>query len=187
MRLFIALDLSAEIRERLTAFIEEKKRAAQSVRFVRPEGLHVTLKFLGETSTAKLLSLQSALTKVDHPTLPLTVANIGFFPDTRRPRIYWTGITTPSDNSVASLSQKIDAACSEVGFPRETREFRPHITLARLNAGTQLAALLTKEEASHPPMFGMMMAKHFHLYESQLHPKGSIYTKLASFALRPNE
>jgi RNA 2',3'-cyclic 3'-phosphodiesterase len=191
MRLFIALDISEEIRRALAEYAARLRRQVPSARFVRVEGLHITLKFIGETQKAE--SLQQALSTIQQAPFEVALAGTGFFPDAKRPRIFWAGIQAPA--ALPELARKVEAACRSLGFPAEERPFQPHLTLARGGSGNphqrprngeppllQLANAVRKEES---PRFGMMVAQQFHLYESQLHPEGSIYTKIATFDLKP--
>jgi 2'-5' RNA ligase len=180
MRLFIALDLSPEIHQQLSALIAKMKSRAPNLRFVRPEGLHITLKFLGETPASKLDILETALSQIEHPAFPLTVENLGFFPDAKRPRIFWAGISAPPDTA-SLLAAKVDHACTFVGLPPEKHEWKPHITLARIGSGNPQHF---QPKADTQKMFGMMMVTQFHIYESTLHPQGSIYNKIATFPLK---
>ena len=181
MRLFIALDLSAEIHEQISAFISKMKPRAPNLRFVRPEGLHVTLKFLGEVPATKLDLLKAALGQIEHSAFPLTVENLGFFPDAKRPRIFWAGISTPPDTA-SLLAGKVDHACAFAGFPPEKHAWKPHITLARVGSGKPYPFQSTAADTQK--RFGMMMVTQFHIYESTLHPQGSIYNKVATFPLK---
>jgi 2'-5' RNA ligase len=193
MRLFVALDIPEDIRQRLADYVQRSQQLVPSVRFVRVDGLHITLKFLGETQ--KLAAICEALEKIEHPGFPVTIAGTGFFPNATHPRIFWAGIDAPQ--ILPTLAQKIDVACAELGFATETRPFTPHLTLARSGSGNPhgsglqgsrpletLANKLTQEEAPH---FGMMDATHYHLYESQLHPRGAIYKKIATFPLKSSQ
>lgn len=179
MRLFVALDVSAEIREQLVTFMAKSKQGAPGIRFVRPEGLHITLKFLGRTPACEIDEITSALDRICHPVFRLSVAETGFFPDRKRPRIFWAGIKDAGGSAVR-LAANIGHACTLVGFAPEANSWRPHITLARL--GRKSSSFTA---TSQSPSFGMMMVTEFHLYESTLHPQGSIYRKIASFPLKP--
>jgi RNA 2',3'-cyclic 3'-phosphodiesterase len=193
MRLFIAIDTEERIRQQLAQFVDELRRAVPEARFSRVEGLHITLKFLGETD--KLDGIRNALAPVRGPAIPIEVIGTGFFPSARRPRVFWAGVNAPT--SLAQLAFDIDGACAAVGFASETRAFTPHLTLAREGTGNPHAQTRAQSSAlsriaemvsSRPqPDFGKMIATQFHIYESKLHPKGAIYTKLASFGLTSQE
>jgi RNA 2',3'-cyclic 3'-phosphodiesterase len=190
MRLFVALDIDAAIRDRIAAFRDEMRAYAPRVRWVGPETFHITLQFLGET--AQLESIKSALTTVNVAAVPLNFRGAGFFPNPNRARVFWVGIE--SDADLQNLVNEIGAALAPLGFKREQEEYHPHLTLARAGSGRPhskpgdkaapgLQQVRAKLEAVPPPEFGTMTAHEFILYQSTLSPSGSRYTKLARFPL----
>lgn len=183
MRLFIALDIPGEIRSRLAEYVDRVCSYAPQARWARVEGLHVTLKFIGEVKDPKVEEIKAALATVKSPQFEVTFANIGFFPTLKSPRVFWAGVQSSDD--LAALAGRIDEEMERLGIAAEERAFSPHLTLAR--AGTRdphslkaLAPLLTAEPA---PQFGTMTAREFWLYRSQLGPGGSTYTKLERYGL----
>lgn len=183
MRLFIALDIPGEIRKRLAEYMERVRSYAGDARWARVEGLHVTLKFIGEVKDPKPEEIKQALSGVKGPDFQVTFGNIGFFPTPKSPRVFWAGVQ--SGEELAHLASTIDQTTGKLGIAREERAFSPHLTLAR--AGTRdpqslkgLVPLLTAEAA---PQFGTMTAREFWLYQSQTGPGGSRYTKLQRYPL----
>jgi 2'-5' RNA ligase len=190
MRLFVALDIDPEIRERITQFRDEMRTVAPSVRWVGPETFHITLQFLGETE--KLDEIKTALASATGTPITLTFRGTGFFPTPQRARVFWVGIE--SDEHLQALVNKIGDALAPLGFKREQEVYHPHLTLARGGSGRPqskpgdrpapgLQQVRTKLEAMPLPEFGTMTAHDFTLYQSTLTPKGSRYTKLAIFPL----
>lgn len=146
MRLFIALDIPGEVRKRLTEYMERVRSYAGDARWARVEGLHVTLKFIGEVKDPKPEEIKNALNAVKAPQFQVSFANVGFFPNPKSPRVFWVGVQ--SGEELARLALEIDKTTEKLGIAREDREFNPHLTLAR--AGTRdpqslkgLAPLLT--------------------------------------------
>jgi RNA 2',3'-cyclic 3'-phosphodiesterase len=191
MRLFIALDIPAEIRERIAAFIEQQRKHAPDARWVKPESLHVTLKFLGEVEEGRLASIEGALRQIEGAPFTVTFKDAGFFPNARSPRVFWAGVE--SSAVLPGLARRIDQKLRALGFEAEKREFSPHLTLARAaghpgsrgkHAGRDLNELGKLSATELASEFGTMTAKEFFLYQSKLSPKGATYTKLISFALR---
>jgi 2'-5' RNA ligase len=181
MRLFVALDIPEEVRTQLAAFTARLRPACRNARWVRIEGLHVTLKFIGEMSEEKLESIQVALAAV--PTrapIPITYRGLGFFPDDRRPHILWAGIK--SGPELAALAAAVDAALGPLGIPGEQREFTPHLTIARLESPRLLESFQNAVREAGRLAFGRATAENFHLYQSVLKPGGSEYTRLATFS-----
>ena len=190
MRLFIALDIDDAIRQRIATFVEGVRGFALDVRFVGPESFHVTLKFLGETD--KVEALRAALKEVHGQPIAMNLRGYGFFPGPKNARVFWTGIEVGPE--LQTLVTAIDAATTPLGFEREKGPYRAHLTLARSGSGrpgkmrgdeanAKFAGLQYKLAKLPQPEFGTMTAHEFYLYESKLSPRGSQYTKLASFRL----
>ena len=129
MRLFVALDIPAAIRERLTQFMGTLHQHAPGARWVKPESLHVTLKFLGEVPENHLTAIEAALRKIEGIPFPVAFKGTGFFPTPKSARVFWVGVDAPQE--LPSLAGRIDAALRPLGFEPEQREFSPHLTLAR--------------------------------------------------------
>jgi RNA 2',3'-cyclic 3'-phosphodiesterase len=193
MRLFVALDIAETIRERIAHFLEGVQGFAPEARWVRVESLHVTLKFIGEQPADALGSIQGALAGVRETTIDLAFRGCGFFPNPRSARVFWIGIAGGAE--FAQLAQSVDRALEAVGVPREAHVYTPHLTLARGKSdsgaprrqtgdrvNSQFAKLQEKLTGTTAE-FGTMTAREFFLYQSQLSPKGSRYSKLARFGL----
>jgi 2'-5' RNA ligase len=180
VRLFVALEIPAEVRAGLAALIREFRGLAPQLKWVRAENLHLTLKFIGETESAKLDAIRAALARVGSShALELIVQGIGFFPGDQRPRVLWAGIRAPG--GLAQLAVDVDASLASLGFAREQRPFAPHLTLARL-AGTRPPEPLREGiQRQATDAFGTWRATEFHLIESRLKPAGAEYTTLQSF------
>jgi len=195
MRLFIALDIDEEIRQRIRTFLEGVRGFAPDARWVKPESLHVTLKFIGEQPEGSLHALECALAQVSGSPFELSFRGYGFFPTPKSARVFWIGIQ--SGPQLSALAGAIDNATATLDIAREDRPFSPHLTLARRGGGSgsprkqktdspnkvfqrwseKLAAMTSHE-------FGTMTAREFFLYQSQLSRDGSRYTKLKRFPLR---
>jgi RNA 2',3'-cyclic 3'-phosphodiesterase len=183
MRIFIALDIPGEIRARMLEYAERTRRLAPEARWARPEGLHVTLKFIGETSDQRVEDIRNALKSVKAAPFAVAFENVGFFPNSRTPRVFWIGVEGGSD--LSRLAASIDRQTGTLGFPREERAFHPHLTLARSGSSPggehQLKPLAALLESEPPPQFGTMTAREFFMYRSQPQRGGSQYTKLERF------
>ncbi|HXZ40070.1 MAG TPA: RNA 2',3'-cyclic phosphodiesterase [Terriglobales bacterium] len=194
MRIFIALDIDDTIRERLQRFMEGVRGFAPDARWVRPESLHVTLKFIGEKPAETVEEIKRTLTTVQSKPFDLTFRAYGFFPTVKSARVFWVGIE--SGPQLATLAKTVDEVVSSLGVPREDHEFSPHLTLARGSgrsgapgwrkadaANRNFQVLQEKLSALPAPEFGTMTAREFFLYESKIMRGGSQYTKLARFPL----
>jgi 2'-5' RNA ligase len=197
MRIFIGIDLDSEVRARVSRFLEGVQGFAPDARWVRSESLHITLKFIGEQRPERVEAITERLRRVEGSAFEICSAGYGFFPTAKAPRVFWIGIQ--AGPQLAELAESIDVAVAEVGIPREDRPFSPHLTLARAGAGRTSGspkwrkgdgpnaafAVLEKRLAAMGDLdFGKMTAGEFILYQSQLSPGGSKYTKLQRFPLR---
>jgi len=193
MRLFVALDIDAAIRERIALFLEGVRQFAPDVRWARAEALHLTLKFIGELDAARLEDVRSALAQVQGEATEIRFCKTGFFPTAKSARVFWVGVE--ADARLASLAGAVEEALEPLGVEREQRPFSPHLTLARTGSGRPSRGredranpsfkwLQEKLAAMPAPDFGAMTPREFFLYQSKLSPTGAQYTKLAGFALR---
>jgi len=195
MRLFIALDIPDAIRDRISLFVEGVSGFAPDARWAKLESLHVTLKFIGEQPDAAVEQIKQALFTIESGAPEIHFGGYGFFPTVKSARVFWIGMeATPQ---LAALAAAIDDKMPALGIPKEDRTFSPHLTLARSAGGSgsprrnkkdapnrTFQRLQEKLSALPTPEFGTMTPRSFFLYQSQLSPKGSKYTKLAEFNLK---
>jgi len=195
MRLFVALDIDNSIRQRITRFIDGVRNFAPDARWMKPESLHVTLKFIGEQPDESLEGIKQALGSIDSSAAEIHFQNYGFFPTPKSARVVWIGME--AGPQLAALAAIIDQKLSALGIPKETRPFSPHLTIARSAGGSGsphrsrtdrsnrvFQHLQEKLSVLPQPEFGAMTPTEFFLYQSQLSPKGSKYTKLAGLPLK---
>src|SRR5712692_4062615 len=181
MRLFVALEIPSAVRENLAALLKSIRAVSPRTRWVRPENLHVTLKFIGEVPETKLVAIRSALAGVcsDQP-VTLDFRGLGFFPNDKHPRVFWAGIE--ASPNLITLAADIDKATEKLGIPREQRPFSPHLTLARFEAPRLPEKLRAAIQENAAREFGSLHTSRIHLIESKLKPSGAEYTTLESFA-----
>ena len=197
MRIFIGIDLDPEVRARIERFLEGVEGFAPEARWVRPESLHITLKFIGEQLPERVEAITERLRRVESSALEIRAGGYGFFPTAKAPRVFWIGIH--AGPQLAELAESIDIATAELGIPREDRPYSPHLTLARAGGSRKsgsprwrkadgpnaIFAVLEKRLAAIGELdFGTMTANEFILYQSQLSPAGSKYTKLQRFRMK---
>ncbi|HEV8702475.1 MAG TPA: RNA 2',3'-cyclic phosphodiesterase [Candidatus Polarisedimenticolia bacterium] len=183
MRLFVAVELPLSLRQRLGAVQDAMRSAPLEVRWVRPEGIHLTLKFLGETEDARLAVIAAALGGAGRDLAPFRLMAGGAvpFPDRGTPRLIWTEIEGDLE-SVRRLAAAIDRAMASLGFPPEGREFKAHLTLGRVRGrsrGDWRATLQKTGELAR----GEFEVREYVLFQSLLSPGGSVYTPLQRFPL----
>ena len=193
MRLFVALDIDDAVRQRIQRFMEGVGGFAPDARWVRPESLHVTLKFIGEKPNDTVEEIKRVLSGIRAESIEVSFRGYGFFPTAKAARVFWVGIE--SGPALSSLATAVDETTFALGVPKEDHPFTPHLTLARggrsgapgrrkeYSPNKNFQRLQEKLTALPTPDFGTMSAHEFFLYQSQLSPGGSRYTKIGSFAL----
>jgi 2'-5' RNA ligase len=158
------------------------------VRWVRSEGVHLTLKFLGDTSTDKLPEIERALATVarNAPACTFAVEGLGCFPRLSRPRVLWVGVQEPTGR-LAALQEAIEEAMAHLGFEPERRKFHAHLTLGRVRRRTprkavrEIGQIVTDAAVES---LAEVSAESFALIRSVLKPTGAEYTTLEEFPLR---
>ncbi|MCC6545175.1 MAG: RNA 2',3'-cyclic phosphodiesterase [Nitrospirae bacterium] len=184
MRCFIAVSLPEELKSKISCIQEKLKAAGADVSWTRKEGMHLTLKFLGDKDEVKIPDIKKALDMAVDGIVPfsLSVSGLGIFPDMRRPRVVWVGLKEEGDN-VIRLQKGVEAELKKRGFPAEGRSFTPHITLGRIRTDKnieKLLRLIDDEKRSDP---GGFPVSEIHLIKSELKPSGAVYTELFSVML----
>ena len=189
LRLFVAVTLPTEVRDALAGVIGRLRAAnLRGVRTVAPEGVHITLKFLGNVKAARVSELSEALTGAAHGSARFTLAlqGLGAFPDGRAPRVLWAGVTGDAE-ALGALARRVDDACAGLGFPRERRAFSPHLTIARLRDSASDADRRRAAEALAAiglDYSGGFEVSAMHLIKSTLTPSGALYETLYSVDLQ---
>jgi 2'-5' RNA ligase len=180
MRLFVAIDIPDATRAAVGNLIAQLAQLCRGAKWVHAEGMHLTLKFIGEQPEEKVAGIASELRAVrSSAPMQLRFAGTGFFPNARSPRVFWAGIE--ASPNLAELAAEIERRLETLGIAREQRAFKPHLTLARFNSTSGLPQLRDALEKLGPLEFGAATAREFHLYHSQLQRAGAVYTKLATF------
>jgi RNA 2',3'-cyclic 3'-phosphodiesterase len=180
VRAFIAIDLPETVRDALGRSQKQFHESAPEARWTRPEGIHLTLKFLGEIQDPRAEKVKESLTALGRfKPFRVEVKGFGFFPDARRPRVFWAGVVAPQ--GLAELAGRAEAAMENLGFPREDRPFRPHLTLARFREPHPQPALEKALGEFGESSLGGFDATEYFLFESRLTPRGAEYRKVARF------
>ena len=197
MRVFVGIDLDDGIRSGIVRFMEDIRPLAPEARWISPESLHVTLKFIGEKPEHTVQEIEAALRQVECDAVQVALRGCGFFPTAKAARVFWIGIQ--SANLVA-LARAVENQLAAVAIPREERAYSPHLTLARASGGSgapgwrkgdkpnrQFGRLQEVLAESPSPDFGTMSAREFFLYKSELGRGGARYTKIAQFLSRTRD
>lgn len=184
LRTFIALELGDDLRTALADLQAQLKRrvAPQAVRWVRPDGIHLTLKFLGDTPPDDVPLIQAALADAASQAAPFVVRaeGLGCFPNPRRPRVVWVGVSEPT-GALQALRDGVEAHVAPLGYPTERRRFSPHLTLGRVHrrASTSEAAEVGQVvRTASVGLVGQLQATHVRFIKSDLRPTGAVYTTL---------
>lgn len=183
MRLFAGIPVPQPARSKVAEILHDLQTRNWPVRWVRPDGLHLTLKFFGSTSETTLSSLVPALATATDGIGPISLncTGVGSFPPGQRAKVIWIGLEAPG--VLELLQDAVERACAPLGFPVEGRPFRPHITLGRVKEGEKLPV---NALAAVPPSGEIpFLAEHVVLFQSQPGRGGSVYTALHTFALGP--
>ena len=183
IRAFIAVDLSAEIRQGLGDVMASLVRQLDGVpiRWVPAGNIHLTLKFLGDVSISNLEMLTKILQAevAGHHPFEISVGGSGAYPSTRRPRVVWVGLEAPPE--LAAVQAGIENAMARLGYAREERPFSPHLTLGRVSRGANPPDLqqIGKVLETHKVGFlGAACVREVCLYRSDLKPSGAVYTRI---------
>ena len=207
MRAFIAIDLPEPIKaviseqqQALRRALSTRQQRDQNTKWTRPDGIHLTLKFLGEISEKQVAQIVDSLAAIgSFEPFALRVKGFGFFPNAHRPRVLWVGLEASESGpgvpavaagddqdghatpALAQLADRVEQACESCSFAPETRAFSPHLTLARFKVPTPQPELLALLEPQRELTLGQFEVSEFFLFESKLSPQGAQYRKVARF------
>ena len=178
MRTFIAVELPEEIRTILSNIQDELKQARADVKWVKPENIHLTLKFLGEIEEDKVLKIQSTLNQIasKNSGFNLCLSSLGSFPKLQYPRVIWIGVE--NDQPIQEIAETLEKELLKIGLPAETRPFSSHITLGRVRSGLNRKALIEKLEFLNKNLCSSrteFKVLSLTLFKSTLTPQGPIY------------
>lgn len=185
MRLFTGIAIAPDVLKNIEKVLEELRPLAP-LNWAPVENLHITSKFIGEWPEPNLAELAQALSRIQPSgQISIAVRRFGFFPNPHSPRVLFAGVQ--SGPALADLARSIDEALLPLGCAREERPYSPHLTLAKINQAKikneQIRDLREHIASMTQTDFGSFDAVEFHLYLSKTGPRGSVYTKLASYSL----
>ncbi len=179
IRTFIALEINAETRDAIADDIAALKHSFPRIKWVGPENLHVTLKFLGDISENDLKDVFSAVDKAAtlHEPFVVDVETLGVFPHWRAPRVVWVGCGE-GKNEIVSLQKDVDKCLAEVGFDMEKRPFNPHLTLGRIKLPADGYGLFEAAGRMLDTTYGFMDVDNITVFMSELKRSGPVYTPM---------
>lgn len=191
IRAFIAIELDEAVRGEVSAILANLKQSGADVKWVSPENIHLTLKFLGDVKKDGIEKIKNALKAAANRAgrFNISLSEIGAFPNLNSPRVIWLRIKEGADES-AKLVNEIEGQLVKLGLPKENRPFSFHLTLGRVRSSKnrqQLKKII--ETLNKDPSLTLQAVKssvkHITLFQSTLTPKGPIYTNLYEAALIP--
>jgi len=184
LRSFLAVELSREIEEGIRRIQEKLKRRVEGVRWVRPEGIHLTLKFLGEIDPDRIEEIVDKAQQAVKGIGPfeIRIKGGGGFPNTKNPRVIWLGVED-QEGLLRELQARVEKGLEELGFKREERNYTPHLTLGRLRTGRGKGGVAQAIKDIGDSDLGAMKIREIVLFQSQLKPSGAEYTKLRTIPL----
>jgi len=189
LRAFIAVEIPQEIHKAIGNETAPLRAALNKslVRWVPTENMHLTLKFLGDTSPVNvdLLAQMLSVEAGQHPAFEIQFRGLGVFPNPKRPHVIWIGIQAPEE--LAALQRGIEAAADKLGYPPEKRSFSPHLTIGRVKQNINSGGMQKVRAALEGIKVGTLGAapvNAVHLFKSDLKPSGAVYTCLHSALLR---
>jgi len=185
IRSFIAIPLKPDIIDRIEKVQKELRSLRADVKWVRPQSIHFTLKFLGNIEESQISAIAQ---KIQHATggytsWPIHLKNLGTFPSLRNPRVIWVGIEDTS-GQIVTLQRQIEHALSTLGFAQEKRNFSPHLTLGRVKSPRGKKDLIQYLIDEREKTLGKIQVDRVVLFRSELHPSGAIYTALKEFVFQ---
>jgi 2'-5' RNA ligase len=189
VRSFIAIELPEETRKEIGSLQTRLKMNDQNyIKWVSPDSMHLTLKFLGDIDTAKTGEILEAIEESVAGVSPfrLKISGLGVFPNLKRIQVVWVGISGEI-NTLRQIQNDIETILAVLGYPEEGREFTPHLTLGRVRYSVpsqdmmKFANIITSTIFEIP---GEIIVDSINLIESQLRPSGAIYTKIGSAQLK---
>ncbi len=180
MRTFVAIELDTKIKNILSALIQKLNTSNTNIRWIKSQGMHLTLKFLGEVGESKITEVESVLGDIaaDSSPFPLHLKGTGTFPSGARiPRIVWIGIE--KNENLKNIQTRVENELHKIRFPKEKRNFHPHLTLGRVKGLQNLQPVIKTLSEYKTSDFGIMSVDRLTLFKSTLKPSGAEYTILS--------
>jgi len=184
VRTFIAVELLQEIKENLKDIQEELKRANADLKWVKPENIHLTLKFLGSIPVQWIAEISDELKRglTDFGSFSIEIAKLGSFPEKGKPRVIWAGISKGSED-LFRLQEKVEDSLRKFNFPQEDREYTPHLTIGRVKGPKNIDRLQELIKTKNDLQLGSMIVEDISIIRSDLKPDGPVYTTLKKVEL----
>ncbi|MCD5397912.1 RNA 2',3'-cyclic phosphodiesterase [candidate division NPL-UPA2 bacterium] len=188
IRIFIAIELNSGIQSKLMTVQEVLKKSEADVKWVKPENIHLTLKFLGHISESRLKDIFKATDESIKGITPFSLlfSGLGAFPKLDNPRVVWVGVIE-DQKTLFRINENLEDTLKRNGFPAEERGYRPHLTLGRVKSSQNKAQLISSLKSEKDYFVGSMEAKKITVMQSILKPEGSEYKPLHVSKIKPRD
>ncbi len=185
LRAFIAVEIPSLLQHTIQESTARLRKTLGDdlIRWVPPQNVHLTLKFLGDISFSNLDLIEQMLTAeaAQHPCFEMQMEGIGSFPNPRRPRVIWVGLHAPA--ALESLQRSVESAATRLGYATDEKSFSPHLTIGRVKQNLSVPEIQRIRATLEKTKIGLLGVVHVdavHLFKSELQPSGSVYTRLFS-------
>lgn len=182
-RSFIAIESNEKVRDSLKMIQGQLEKTGADLKTVKPENIHLTLKFLGDVSESKLDEVKKLLEDISKPDpFEMEINGLGIFPRPSFIRVIWAGVSNGSEEAKL-LRRELDKRLRSLGFSEEDKDFTPHLTIARVKSGKAKEKLASIVKQESDTSFGKINVDKIKLKKSELTPEGPIYTDLQKVEL----
>lgn len=184
IRVFIAIEIDSEIKNKLSEYLSKLKRTGADVKWVAPENIHLSLKFIGYIEKETLINLNKIISDAVSCIGPfsISIGNIGAFPSIEKPRVVFVCVQERGNN-LLMIYEKIDKGVEPLGIKRESKKYVGHITLGRVKSQKNISKLKNILNSGTECYFGLEKVTSLSLIQSKLTPTGPLYTRLNNFIL----
>jgi 2'-5' RNA ligase len=183
IRSFIAIEIPDRLKNDVLEIQNRFKAGSADASWTRIDGIHLTLKFLGNVEEKKIEEIKRILEEIARSTqhIKIKIGGVGVFPNQKMPRVIWIGIKN-EDGSLEGLYKRIDEELTRMGFEKEGRNFKPHLTLGRMRSQKGREGIIKLLEEFKDKEIGVFTASDIRLIKSELRPQGAVYTELGRFS-----
>jgi len=179
IRAFIAVEINNQAKQKISKLISVLKKSDIDAKWVTEDQMHLTLKFLGNVNKDKIQEISDAISVISNnfKSFAVSFSEIGAFPNTSHPRVIWLGIDKGAE-SLKMLNDEIEASLERLGFAKESREYKSHLTLARIRSSKNISNLIKLIRETHCDIGDEILIHKLTLFQSILNPKGAVYSVL---------
>jgi len=185
IRTFIAVEIDNLTKQKISELISNLKKSDADAKWIAENQMHLTLKFLGNIEENKVQEISDTLKSIASAfrEFDIALSGIGAFPDIKRPRVIWIGIDKGADN-LKSLANQVEMEMGKLGFEKEKRGFKSHLTLGRVRSSKNISNLIDLIKKTDFSYSNEIKINELILFQSMLTPKGAVYTQLAGLNLK---